>query len=118
MKPGRYRPTEILWYTQQVAVFQEITSILNIDSADTDTPGWFENRTKASKNLIAAMSPQEKKKLEDESERMWKEGLPIDVQRKLVPYLETHPMLTTITIKDCRRQMVFALFLSCQTTLQ
>jgi hypothetical protein len=82
MKPGRYRPTEILWYTQQEAVWKEIASVLNVDSADTNTPGWFENRTKASKNIIAKMSAEEKKKLEDECERMWKEGLPIDIQRK------------------------------------
>ena len=82
MKQGRYRLTDILWYTRQEEVFREIASIMQLESADTYTPGWFHNRTAASKNIINAMSEEERNKLEDEAEKMWIDGLPADVQRK------------------------------------
>jgi hypothetical protein len=55
---------------------------MGLDRADTHTPGWFTLRTKASKNIILAMTEDEKKVLEDESDLMEKEGLPQDVQRR------------------------------------
>ena len=78
----RYRLTDILWWTKPDEVFEEIASILQIDSANTFTPGWFQLRTKASKNLLNAMSDDERKELEDEAERMQKDGLPSEVQRR------------------------------------
>lgn len=82
-KPGcQYRLTDILWWTNQEKVFQEIALILGIEIANTSTPGWFQLRTKASKNIILAMSDEERKVLEDESDRMEKDGLPQDVQRR------------------------------------
>lgn len=82
MKTGRYRLTEVLWYTQKIAVYREIASIMELDSVDATTPGWFKHRTEASKNIIDAMTEQEKKELEDEAERLWKNGLPLDEQRR------------------------------------
>jgi hypothetical protein len=55
---------------------------MNLDSADTNTPGWFQHRTKASKNIINRMSDEEKKKMKDEVDKMRQNGLPPDVQRK------------------------------------
>ena len=49
---------------------------MGLDRADTHTPGWFTLRTKVSKNIILAMTEDEKKVLEDESDLMEKEGLP------------------------------------------
>lgn len=84
-KPGgRYRLTDILWWTKQKDVFQEIASILGLDNADTKTPGWFQLRTKASKNIINSMTQEDRNNLENEADRMQKEGLPQDVQRRLV----------------------------------
>ena len=71
---------DILWYTQKESVLSEIVSIMGLDSADTNTPKWFEHRTRASKNVIIAMSEKERKTLEEEAERMWLEGLPVDRQ--------------------------------------
>jgi hypothetical protein len=78
----RYRLTDYLWWTRQEDVFKEIASILNIETADTHTPGWFQLRTKASKNILNEMAEDERKVLEDEADRMQKEGLPPDIQRK------------------------------------
>jgi len=55
---------------------------MGLDRADTHTIGWFTLRTKASKNIILAMTEDEKKVLEDQSDLMEKEGLPQDVQRR------------------------------------
>jgi hypothetical protein len=83
IEPGKqYRLADILWWTRQEDVFEEIASIMNLDSADTNTPGWFQHRTKASKNIINRMSDEEKKKMKDEVDKMRENGLPPDVQRK------------------------------------
>jgi hypothetical protein len=78
----RYRLTDFLWWTRQEDVFKEIASLLNIETADTSTPGWFQLRTKASKNIIDGMNENEKKELENEVDRMQKDGLPPEIQRK------------------------------------
>jgi hypothetical protein len=83
----RYRLTDILWWTRQEDVFEEIASILHIDSANTFTTGWFQLRTKASKNILNGMSDEERNALEIEADKMQKEGLPPDVQRRYVPRL-------------------------------
>jgi len=83
--PGsRYHLTDIVWYKHQEKVFEEITSILNLETANTNTPGWFQLRTKAAKNIIQSMNEEDRKELEDEAERMLKEGFPQDIQRKSV----------------------------------
>lgn len=78
----RYRLTDVIWWTRQSDVFKEIATILGIDSADTNTPGWFPLRTKACKNILNAMSDDERQKLEEEADKMRKEGLPEDVKRQ------------------------------------
>ena len=55
------------------------------------TPGWFKYRTQALKNIIDAMSDDERKILEDGAERMWVKGLLVDVQKKCVPMLLLMP---------------------------
>ena len=67
-------------------MFKEIASILNIESADTHTPGWFQLRTKASKNVLNAMAEDARKDLEIAADRMQKEGLPPDIQRRYVEF--------------------------------
>jgi len=79
---SRYRLTDVLWWTQQGKVFEEIAIIMNIDTANTSTPGWFALRTKASKNILDSMTEEERNELDIEVDRMQKEGLPEDVQRR------------------------------------
>jgi hypothetical protein len=55
--------------------------MLDLETANTSTPGWFQLRTKASKNILDAMGEDERKLLEDEADLMQKEGLPKEVQR-------------------------------------
>jgi hypothetical protein len=83
VNPGaRYRLTDVVWWTRREDIFKEIASILKLDSANTNTPGWFQLRTKASKNILNAMTEDERDALEKEAERMQREGLPPDVQRE------------------------------------
>jgi hypothetical protein len=79
---SRLRLTDVLWWTRQDVVFTEIASILGVGTADTNTPGWFQLRTKASKNVINSMTDEELTDLKNEADRMEKEGLPQDAQRR------------------------------------
>ena len=69
---------------------------MQLESADTNTPGWFQHCTRASKNVIDVMSEAERKALEDEAKQMWMEGLPVDRQCKsvLMPMTLSDPILT------------------------
>jgi hypothetical protein len=60
----------------------EIASQMEVDYVDTLTPGWLGHRLPASKKILNAMSAGEKEALRDEADRLAKEGLPADVQRK------------------------------------
>ena len=72
--------TDILWQTRQGDVWAEIAAILNVELADTQTPDWFETRMTAMKNMLNKMIEEEKSKLQEEADRMAKEGLPAEIQ--------------------------------------
>ena len=55
-------------YSMKESVLSEIASIMSLDSANTNTPKWFEHRMRALKNVIDAMSEEERKTLEEEAE--------------------------------------------------
>jgi hypothetical protein len=57
---------------------------MDLDSANTNTPGWFQHRTTAAKNILHNMTAAERNRLRDEAEEMAGNGLPETVQRKLV----------------------------------
>ena len=78
----KYRLTDILWWTRQGEVFSEIASIMGIESANTNTPGWFSVRRTAEKNILDRMTDIEKDKLREEADQIAVEGLPVEVQRK------------------------------------
>lgn len=61
---------------------KEVASIMGLESVDTNTPGWFQNRTPAARNILNDMSVEQKKRLQDEADEMGAKGLPEDVQRK------------------------------------
>lgn len=79
---NKYRGTDLLWWTRQKDVYAEIASIMELPTANSNTPGWFEHRMAASKNILDTMTVEEKTKFEDDAERYRVEGLPKDVQRK------------------------------------
>lgn len=78
----KYRLTDVLWWTRQGEVFSEIASIMGIESANTNTAGWFSVRRTAEKNILDRMTDIEKDKLREEADQMAVEGLPVEVQRK------------------------------------
>jgi hypothetical protein len=82
---SRYRLTDFLWWTRQEDVFNEMALLLNIETANTHTPGWFQLRTKASKNILNGMTDEERSAFQDEADRMQREGLTPDIQRRYVP---------------------------------
>jgi hypothetical protein len=81
--PGqKYRLGDVLWWTRQRDVFTEIAAMKGIEWADSNTPGWFTLRRTAEKRILEAMTEGERGELRGEAERMAKEGLPKDIQRK------------------------------------
>ncbi len=81
--PGqKYRLNDVLWWTRQKDVFAEIAAMKGLDSADSNTPGWFTLRRTAEKNILDAMTEVETEILRKEAERLAGEGLPKDIQRK------------------------------------
>jgi hypothetical protein len=78
----KYRLTDVLWWTRQKDVLAEIAKLKKLPTVDTNTPGWLQHRLPASKNILDAMTAEEKRKFEQEAENHRIEGLPSDVQRK------------------------------------
>jgi hypothetical protein len=75
-KSNNFRPkrTEVVWHTRREEVMKEIGTILNVNNATTETPGWFAARTPAIKNLINNMTEDELNALNVEVERYSKKG--------------------------------------------
>ena len=55
-------------------MFAEITKLLDLESADTNTPGWFEMHLKAIWNIHDHMTDKEQLELEAEVARLTEEG--------------------------------------------
>jgi len=73
---------DVLWYLQPEDVLKEIGQIMNMASVDTNTPGWFNHRTKATKNIISNMTDAEKEELQRKAEKIGEIGLPEEVKRR------------------------------------
>jgi hypothetical protein len=82
MKIKKYRLTDVLWWNRKDEVMKEIASIMDIESADTNTAGWFPHRNLAAKNLLDNMSSSEINKLRVEAAGMSQKGFPEELQRK------------------------------------
>ena len=72
----------MLWWTRRCEVFAEIALIIELETAYTNTPGWFQHCQTAAKNLLDKMTEAERAKLREEADKMAKEGLPEDIQQK------------------------------------
>ena len=68
------RRAEIIWQTRQKDVMEEIGRILEVAEVTTETPGWFQARTPAIKNLIEMMSVDELARLDEQVSIIAKKG--------------------------------------------
>lgn len=82
IKGKSYRLNDVLWWTKPEVVLKEIANLMGLEYADTQTLGWFNYRTAASKNILRCMTHVEKEKLRKDAEDMAENGLPVDLQRK------------------------------------
>lgn len=82
MNKKQYRLTDVLWWSDPNKVMNEIANIMGLDSVDTNTPGWFQHRTTATKNIIDNMSNAETNRLRQTAESMSEKGFPEELQRK------------------------------------
>ena len=55
----QYRLTDFLWWTQQQQVMKQVAILMDLDYADTNTPGWFNYRTAAAKIMLENMTEAE-----------------------------------------------------------
>jgi hypothetical protein len=55
---------------------------MKLNSVDTNTPGWFQYRTTAAKNILDNMSNAETNRLRQKAEEMSEKGFPEELQRK------------------------------------
>lgn len=77
-----YRLTDVIWRKDQDAVMKEIANLMGIESADTNTEGWFQHRTTAAKIVLNNMTEAERNALRQEAEDMAEKGMPEELQRK------------------------------------
>lgn len=66
--------TDVMWRTRQDEVWAEIATLLNVESADANTPNWFAHRMVAIGNLIERMTSAELAELDKEVTRIGNEG--------------------------------------------
>ena len=78
----QYRLGDILWWHFQDDVLKEIGTMMGIDAVDTNTPGWFNHRTAASKNILDKMTEAKKNELRKLGDEMLEKGMPEEIQRK------------------------------------
>jgi hypothetical protein len=85
-KSNNFRPkrADVLWNTDKELVMEEIANLLEVDHATTETPGWFSVRSKATKNIIQKMSPEELEELDEEVEKIASKGYNEKIQRRYV----------------------------------
>ena len=81
-KLKKYTLPNLLWYLHRDDVLKEISTIMGSSEVDTFTPGWFQFRTVATKNILRLKTEAEKEELRKKGEEFAKIGLPEDIQRK------------------------------------
>jgi hypothetical protein len=78
----QYKLTDVLWWKHNDEVLEEIARLMDLDHVTTTTPGWFQHRTSAAKNILNNMTDAQKKKLRDEAEEIADKGLSFETQIK------------------------------------
>ena len=66
--------TEVIWKARQQEVIEEVTGLLEVDKAMTETPRWFTTCTHAMKNIIHRMTPDELIALDKQVKVLSKKG--------------------------------------------
>ena len=91
--PGqKYRLNDVLWWTRQKDVFAEIAAMKGLDSADSNTPGWFTLHWTAEKNILDAMTEVEKRDITKRGRKVSRGG-----------FTQRHSMQVSADGKWCRR---------------
>ena len=85
-KSNNFRPkcTEVVWQTRRQEVIDEIGKISKVDSAKTETPGWFQAQTPAIKNITGRMTAAELVNLNAEVEAIGSTGYDENQKRRCV----------------------------------
>ena len=63
-------------------MLEEVANLMGIESADTNTEGWFNYRTAAAANILKNMTVAEKEDVKQFRKKLEEEGLPEELQRR------------------------------------
>lgn len=74
----------VAYQLKKEEVFQEIASILGVPKADTHTDKWFETRTIAIQRVMQRMTPAENRQLDEEVQKIEREGYSPDQKQVYV----------------------------------
>ncbi|PPR03554.1 hypothetical protein CVT24_007601 [Panaeolus cyanescens] len=74
---------EYVWTTRQEAVWKVISKLLDVENANTSTPGWMKVRQKAITNVRERFTPEEAAQVRAETERAMTEGFKPEIQARL-----------------------------------
>jgi hypothetical protein len=78
----KVKRSEAIWGLYRDQVFKEISHMMGVEDANTNTPGWFQMRMPAIKRVFDSMTIAEKAVLHSEQERMIGEGYPEQTKRR------------------------------------
>jgi hypothetical protein len=78
----KVKRSEVIWSLYRDRVMQEIAKMLDVEDATTTTPGWFQMRMPAIKNVYDQMTPQERLGVRDERDKVMRQGYPEETKRR------------------------------------
>jgi hypothetical protein len=61
---------------------QEIAKMLDVEDATMSTPGWFQMRMPAIKNVYDQMTAEEKLGVRDDRDKIMRQGYPEETKRR------------------------------------
>ena len=78
----KVKRSEVIWSLYRDRVMQEIANLLHIEDANTSTPGWFQMRMPAIKNVYDQMTTEEKLGVRDERDKIMCQGYPEETKQR------------------------------------
>jgi hypothetical protein len=81
---GTYRVTklDVIWYTFQKQVYEELKDILDVTEVDTSTKGFFEQQTTAAKRVYENLNQKDQEWVQAEVKNWKTRSLPQAVQHQ------------------------------------
>ena len=73
---------DVIWRSKRAEVLEELKQILNVDNVDSRTPGFFQKRTTAAKQVLEKLTVKEREEVEAKVERLKTSGHELEIQQQ------------------------------------